>query len=148
MTCNFLKLNSDKTKVIVLGPKHVRSRLSDNILSLEDMTLSSSTTASNLGVIFELSFIPHITQVSRTGFFHLRNIAQIRSILSQHDAEKLVHAFVTPRLDYWLLVKSRIDFKILLLTYKAPNGLSPLYLHQLIVPYIPKRTLTRVQVYS
>ena len=102
MTSNFLLLNSDKTEVIVLGPKHVRSRLSDNILSLDGITLSSSTTARNLGVIFDqdLSFIPHITQVSRTAFFHLHNIAQIRSILSQGDAETLVNAFVTSRLDY------------------------------------------------
>jgi len=56
----------------------------------------------NLGVIFDqnLSFDAHIKQVSRTAFFHLRNIAKIRNILTQSDAEKLVHAFVTSRLDY------------------------------------------------
>ena len=31
---------------------------------------------------------------------HLCNIFKIRHILSQQDAEKLVHAFVTSRLDY------------------------------------------------
>ena len=98
MTSNFILLNADKTKVIVLGPKHLRSRLSDNILSLDGITLSSSTTARNLGVIFEqdLSFIPFIKQVSRTAFVHLRNI---RSIFSQGDAEELVHAFVISRLE-------------------------------------------------
>ncbi|XP_069393581.1 uncharacterized protein, partial [Paralichthys olivaceus] len=35
-----------------------------------------------------------------TAFFHLRNITKIRNILSKQDAEKLVHAFVTSRLDY------------------------------------------------
>ena len=40
-----------------------------------------------------------------------------------------------------LPVKSRIDIKILLLTYKSLNGLSLPYLQDLIVPYIPKRTL-------
>ena len=48
----------------------------------------------------DLSFIPHIKQVSRSAFFHLCNIAQIRSILSQDDAEKLVDVFITSRLDY------------------------------------------------
>ncbi|KAI3356418.1 hypothetical protein L3Q82_017633 [Scortum barcoo] len=33
-------------------------------------------------------------------FFHLRNIAEIRHFLSQSDAEKLIHAFVSSRLDY------------------------------------------------
>ena len=31
---------------------------------------------------------------------HLRNISKIRHVLSQKDAKKLVHAFVTSRLDY------------------------------------------------
>ena len=33
-------------------------------------------------------------------FFHLRNIAKIRNFLSKNDAEQLIHAFVTSRLDY------------------------------------------------
>ena len=45
-------------------------------------------------------FDPHIKQVSRTAFFHLRNIMKIRNILSQKDAEKLLQAFVITRLDY------------------------------------------------
>ncbi|XP_028272704.1 uncharacterized protein LOC114443000 [Parambassis ranga] len=187
MSSNFLLLNSDKTEVIVFGPKHLRTSLSDNTFSLDGITLASSTTVRNLGVIFDqdMSFVSHIKQVSRTTFFHLRNITKIRSILSQSDAEKLIHAFVTSRLDYcnsllsgcphysinslqliqnaaarvltgssqrdhispvlaslhWLPVDSRIHFKILLLTYKALHGLAPLYLQDLIVPYVPNRTL-------
>ena len=33
MTCNFLLLNSDKTEVIALGPKHLRNTLCDDTLS-------------------------------------------------------------------------------------------------------------------
>ena len=35
---------------------------------------------------------------------------------------------------HWLPVKYRIEFKILLLTYKAYNGLAPQYLKDLIEP--------------
>ena len=68
----------------------------------DSISLASSSTVRSLGVIFNqnLSFDSHIKQVSRTAFFHLRNIAKIRNILSQSDAEKLLHAFVTLRLDY------------------------------------------------
>ncbi len=102
MSCNFLSLNSHKTKVIVLGPEHLRNTSSNDIVTLDDITLASSTTVRNLGIIFDqdLSFNSHIQQISRTAFFHLRKIAKIRSILSQKDAEKLVHAFITSRLDY------------------------------------------------
>lgn len=84
MISNFLLINLDNPKVIVLGPEHLRTRLSDNILSLGGITLSFSTTAGNLGVIFDqyMSFFHHIKQVCRTTFFHLRNTAAICSILS------------------------------------------------------------------
>uniref|UniRef100_A0A8P4KP43 Reverse transcriptase domain-containing protein n=1 Tax=Dicentrarchus labrax TaxID=13489 RepID=A0A8P4KP43_DICLA len=187
MTCNFLMLNSEKNEILVLGPKNLRDSLSKDIVSLDGINLASSTTVRNLGVIFDqdLSFNSHIKQTSRTAFFHLRNIRKNRHILSQTDAEKLIHAFVTSRLDYcnsllsgcpnksiktlqliqnaaarvltgtrkrdhispvlaslhWLPVKCRIEFKILLLTYKALHGQAPSYLKELIVPYYPTRTL-------
>uniref|UniRef100_A0A8D3CNL5 Reverse transcriptase domain-containing protein n=1 Tax=Scophthalmus maximus TaxID=52904 RepID=A0A8D3CNL5_SCOMX len=190
MTYNFLLLNSEKTEVIILGPKHLRETLSDHIVTLDGITLASSSTVRNLGVTFDqdMSFDSHIKQVSRTAFFHLRNIKNIRNILSQKDAEKLVHAFVTSRLDYcnslllgcpnksvkslqliqnaaarvltgtrkrdhispvleslhWLPVKFRIEFKILLLTYKALNNQAPSYLTELLVSYYPNRSLCSV----
>ena len=190
MTRNYLLLNSDKTEVIVLGPKHLRDKLTDKF-TLDGITLASKATVKNLGVTFDqnLSFQSHINQISRIAFFHLRNIAKVRHILSQNDAEKLVHAFVTSRLDYcnsllagcpskslnslqlvqnaaariltgtrrrdhitpslaslhWLPVQYRIEFKILLLTYKALNGLAPSYLRELIEPYEPLRTPLRSQ---
>lgn len=33
--------------------------------------------------------------------FHLCNIGKIMKILSQSNAEQLVHAFVPPRMDYY-----------------------------------------------
>ncbi|XP_061586908.1 uncharacterized protein LOC133451780, partial [Cololabis saira] len=180
MSRNFLLLNSDKTEVIILGPEHLRK-------GLDGVAMASSATVRNLGVIFDqdLSFKPYVNQVCKIAFFHLRNIAKIRKILSQSDAEKLVHAFVSSRLDYcnvllagcpsnlpnrlqliqnaaarvltgisrrdhvspmlaslhWLPVKFRIQFKILLLAYKAQNGSAPHYLQDLIVPYVPVRAL-------
>ena len=36
---------------------------------------------------------------------------------------------------------SGIDYKILLLTYRANNNISPAYIQQLITPYVPVRKL-------
>ncbi len=62
----------------------------------------TSSTVKNLGVILDsnLSFTNHISHVTKTAFFHLRNIAKLRNMLGVSDAEKLVHAFMTSRLDY------------------------------------------------
>ena len=105
--------------------------------------------------------------------------------MSAQDAEKLVHAFITSRIDYcnallsgcpaasirslqlvqnaaarmltrtrksshitpvlrslhWLPVEHRVDFKLLLLTFKSLNGLAPPYLSDLLTPYCPSRAL-------
>ena len=46
-----------------------------------------------------LSFEKYITKISQISFAHLRNITRIRKYLSQSDCEKLVHAFISSRLD-------------------------------------------------
>ncbi len=42
---------------------------------------------------------------------------------------------------HWLPIKHRIDFKILLIIYKALNGLAPQYLSELLLHYSPPRPL-------
>ncbi len=42
---------------------------------------------------------------------------------------------------YWLPIKHRIGFKILLITFKALNGLAPQYLSELLSHYGPPRPL-------
>uniref|UniRef100_A0A8C1M8D5 Reverse transcriptase domain-containing protein n=1 Tax=Cyprinus carpio TaxID=7962 RepID=A0A8C1M8D5_CYPCA len=101
MTNNFLLLNSDKTEILLIGPENITQNLVDYNLQLDGCTVTSST-VKNLGVILDsnLSFENHISHVTKTAFFHLRNIAKLRNMLPVPDAEKLVHAFMTSRLDY------------------------------------------------
>ena len=42
---------------------------------------------------------------------------------------------------HWLPVCFRIDFKILLITFKALHDLAPAYISELLVPYVPSRSL-------
>ena len=42
---------------------------------------------------------------------------------------------------HWLPVDKRIEYKLLLYTYKALHGLAPGYLCELFVPYAPGRVL-------
>ncbi len=99
MSNNFLQLNKDKTELMVIGAKTHREEISSR---LSQLALESVTQARNLGVILdsELTFQSHIDSVVKTGFYHLRNIKKVRSFLSQDNAKKLVHAFISNRLDY------------------------------------------------
>ena len=90
MAANFLQLNQDKTEVLLIGPEGQKKNF------------KPSQSVKNLGVIFdsELSFIPHIKNITKIGFYHLKNIARVRPFLSQASTEVLMHAFISCRLDY------------------------------------------------
>ena len=54
---------------------------------------------------------------------------------------------ITPVLEslHWLPVRFRVDFKIMMLTYKALHGLAPYYLSELLTSYTPTRRLRSSQ---
>ncbi len=56
----------------------------------------------HLGVILEthLSFSSHVKAVTKSVYYHLKNVARIKSFVSSQDFENLVHAFITSRVDY------------------------------------------------
>ncbi len=54
---------------------------------------------------------------------------------------KYEHISPVPSTRYWLPIKHRVDLKILLITYKALNGLAPQYLSELLSHYSPPRPL-------
>ena len=74
---------------------------------------------------------------------------QIKKLqLIQNSAARLVtrtkkHESISPVLRnlHWLPIQSRIQFKILLLTYQCFHNFAPLYLTELLTPYKPERTL-------
>lgn len=102
MKHNFLQLNSSKTEAILVGTPHQTQSSSITGITISGHEIPLSTTVTNLGVRFDpqLRFEAHIKNLCQTSFYHLRNIAKLRPTLTLADAEKLVHAFVSSRLDY------------------------------------------------
>ena len=47
---------------------------------------------------------------------------------------------------HWLPVDKRIEYKLLLYTYKAFHDLAPGYLCELVVPYVPRRVLRSAEL--
>ncbi len=99
MCQNFLQLNKEKTEVSAFGNK-------DEVLKVNAYLDSKGQTTKNqvrnLGVILEtdLSFSSHVKAVTKPANYHLKNIARIRCFVCSQDLEKLVHAFITSRVDY------------------------------------------------
>ena len=102
MKSNLLILNADKTEII-----HFASRFKNNIEKLDSLRIGGSDIIPshcirNLGVYQEStgSISSHVNHISKSCFFSLHRLSKIRSCLNQSTTEKLVHAFITSRLDY------------------------------------------------
>ncbi|KAF7654051.1 hypothetical protein LDENG_00075350, partial [Lucifuga dentata] len=149
MSNNFLKLNSNKSKVLLIGSKSLLSKAPPFTISIDDCPVHISS------VIFDstLSFIPQINDISHTAFFHLCNIARLRPSLSQYSTQILVHVLVTSRTDYYNAILCGLPNKLLhhlqiirnsaarIITHtKSSDHITPT-LSELLHPYTPSRFL-------
>lgn len=186
LSFNMLKMNRDKTELLVLNARHRPPSPVTSVL-IYDEVIQPTPMARNIGVTFDsfMSMEQHVNATCKSAFYGLRNLSKIRRYISRQSAEVLVHAFVTSKLDFcnalfyglpnhliqklqsvqnsaarlttfshkydhitpilkelhWLPVKYRIEFKVLLLTFKCINKTAPAYLQDLIHQYVPERYL-------
>ena len=75
LLANMLKLNRDKTELLVIGPKHKVNPPIKGIYVAGDY-IEASSSARNLGVIFDshVNLEKHVTNTCKVAFYHLRNI--------------------------------------------------------------------------
>ena len=101
MLVNRLKLNKDKTELLVISVENLLRTILQE-LSVVNETIRSSQNARNIGVIFDnhCHFNAHIASICKSSFYHLRNISCIRKYVSSNTTEILVHAFVSSKLDH------------------------------------------------
>ncbi len=76
---NFLKLNIDKTVVLLVGTKSNLSKSNSFSLSVDNSIISSSTQVKRLGVILDstLSFEKHVNNITRSAYLHPETYSQI-----------------------------------------------------------------------
>ena len=73
-----LKLNSDKSELLVISSKY-RPRPSLDSISISEQVVNSSVSARNLGLIVDdsLSLEEHVNSISKSCYYHIRRIAKI-----------------------------------------------------------------------
>ena len=96
-------LNDDKTEFLIIGTRQQLSKVSIQSIKIGQTEVSPVASARNLGTWFDthLDMGTHITKTCSSAFYYLYNIRHIRKYLSRESNEKLVHAFISSRLDYY-----------------------------------------------
>jgi len=104
MKSNKLKLNQDKTEILIVQTKNNFSSwtVPSITLSEEGETLNTSPVVKSLGVLFDefLTFEDHVDAIVKSCNIHLRNLRVIGSKLNYELKRQLVHCLVFSKLDY------------------------------------------------
>lgn len=90
---NFLKLNEEKTEVMVFGP------VPSDLGPLKEYVRPKVT---SLGVTIDsdFNFDKQVNGVVKSSFYHLRLLSKVKPFLSFNLFEQVMHAFISSRLDY------------------------------------------------
>jgi hypothetical protein len=88
---------------LLIGQPRQHAKLDHPTISLPDnVTLSPAISARNLGVIFDskLSFTEHISAISKSCLYQIRDLKRLRSTIDQPTARIIATARIHSKLDY------------------------------------------------
>ena len=186
MRSHYLKLNNDKTEILVITRPSVNCHTITSV-EIGSSIIDISANVRDLGVQYDsfLKMETHVKAICKKAYYEIHLIHKVRQYITEEAAQKLVQANVTTLLDYcnsllvglpksllallqrvqncaarvvkrvpkyahitpvlkelhWLPIAQRIEYKIIMLTFKSLNGLAPAYLRDLLTSYQPGRTL-------
>jgi hypothetical protein len=102
MNSNMLKINADKTEVIVFTSQKNEKHIESISVKIGGEDIKPSKCVRNLGAFLDskMSMEKHINSVCRSGYGQLRQIGHIRQYLNSDAIKSLVKSLVTSCLDY------------------------------------------------
>ena len=102
MTKNMLKLNDDKTEIILLGPEARRNKVNIKEIRVCDSLIPLSESVRDLGLVLDsdLSMIAHINLLVKNCNYFLRLLGKLRPFLTDSAARSCALALIMSRLDY------------------------------------------------
>ena len=148
-----ISLNDSKTEIIFLSSRFTKNAPPPTF-KIGQSIIEPSEVSRNLGVLVDssLRMSSHVDNVCRVALVATLFSMVFRIKNSQNTAARLVSCLPRSHHDtpvlmklHWLPVKMRTIYKILLLTFKAQIGKSPVYLSELVHQYAPTRSLRSSQ---
>ena len=116
MTENLLKLNEDKTRLIIFSPSKTVN-VDSIFITFNSEIVKPVAEIENLGVILDqnLTMERQVNSITSSAYFRLRGITKIRLFLDKHSTKSLVQALVISKIDYCNSLLSNLPKR---LTYK------------------------------
>ena len=129
-----------------MGTRKQHAKVNIKDINIGFISLRVSTSVTDLGVVIdgELSMSAHVSPLTRTCFFQLRQIRAVRRSLDPNSTKTLVNSarlisgalwrdHITPVLRelHWLPVRERIRYKIATPVHKSMHNAAPSYLSEL-----------------
>ena len=89
MLSHQLKMNDDKTELLVISSKTIARGIVSPSLHIGDHQVVATSTARNIGVIMgsKASMEAHVLSVCKSSFIHIRNLSRIRNFVDSSSLE-------------------------------------------------------------
>ena len=98
---NKLLLNDAKTEVLHISSRFIRAPNPITSVCIDESPVATCKQVRNLGAIMDqhMTSLSHVSRVCQSASLAIAKIGGIRKYIDRTTAERLVHAFVTSRLD-------------------------------------------------
>ena len=102
MTSNRLKMNDEKTEVIIFGSNYYLSKLDKEAIRVGYDNIEVSEVVKYLGAWLDskMTMSRFITEKCKSAHFHLHNIRQMRRSIDMERCKTLVHSLIISQFDY------------------------------------------------
>ena len=91
MRSTMLKLNQDKSELIVFSPKHRVKEFSECYLSFDGTIVTDASFVKNLGIFFDRTLFiqKQASVITKSCYFQIRNFGRIRSYTTEDTCKTL-----------------------------------------------------------
>ena len=124
MNRHFLKINPDKTEIILFLPSNMKSVNTINGSFLGGNCIRFSNSVKNLGFTLDrfLTMECHVNAIVSHCYKLISDVGRHRHILSAKDTETLMHAIVSSRLDYCNVLLYGVNKNVIQKMQKVQNA--------------------------
>ena len=136
MVANKLMMNPDKTEFFIASSAAHYKHLEHLTFIFDDVEIKSSPFVKNLGAVFDshMKMGNHVTQLSRSLNFQIRNLNRIRRFLDFNSCHNAVRSLILSKLDYCGALLNGISHKDITRLQRIQNRCARLIFKK------PKRT--------